>query len=175
MLTFEQMLDLCKRLGCEVYIETKVDLNTTQYDIVFGLIRAYGMEQKCVWCPQNLDQLNHLVAYEPNVYINLHSNLPAGTSLQQEKVDAIINATTEYNKFKNSITVALGGLITEEQFDALAKAGVGLMGTTLNTVEQIKQYYNQGKPYTGIKYVLSNTLIAGKVLFDTLWDTIGTV
>ena len=52
IMTFEQMLDLCKKLGCEVHIETKTDLTSTQYGIVFGLIRQYGMEKKTVWKTQ---------------------------------------------------------------------------------------------------------------------------
>jgi len=166
IMTFEQMLDLCKRLGCEVWIETKVNMTTSQYDIVFGLIRQYGMEQKCVWNPQSVAELNGLIAYEPNVYINLHSNVSYGEALQDERVTAIINATNAYNKHHNSITLALGATITAAQFSALSEAGVGIMGTTLNTEQQVLDYYAQGKPYTCLTSVLTNSIIAGKVIFD---------
>lgn len=168
IMTFEQMLNLCKCLGCEVWIETKVSMTTAQYDIVFGLIRQYGMEQKCVWNPQSVQQLADLIAYEPNVYINLHSNLSSGQTLPDSRVNAIIGATTDYNKHRNSITLTYGGLITASQVEALSKAGVGTMGTTLNTKQQVLDYYNQGKPYTSITSVLSDTVIAGKVLFDSI-------
>lgn len=166
IMTFEQMLNLCKLLGCEIHIETKVDMTTTQYGIVFSLIRQYGMEQKCVWNPQSVSQLEALIAYEPNVYINLHSNLSSGEALQDSQVTAIINATTDYNRFHNSITLTLGATITSTQFESLSEAGIGIMGATLNTEEQVIQYYDQGKPYTAIASVLSNTIIAGKVLFE---------
>lgn len=166
IMTFEQMLNLCKCLGCEVWIETKVNMTTEQYDIAFGLIRQYGMEQRCVWNPQSVEQLNALIAYEPYVYINLHSGLSSGDALQDDCVNAIIAATTDYNRFHNSITLTLGATITNEQFKSLSEACVGIMGTTLNTKQQVLDYYNQGKPYTSITSVLSNTIIAGKVLLE---------
>lgn len=168
IMTFEQMLNLCKCLGCEVWIETKVTMTTEQYDIAFGLIRQYGMEQNCVWNPQSVQQLADLIAYEPDVYINVHSNISSGQTLPDDRVNAIISATTDYNKHHNSITLTYGGLITSEQFKSLSEAGVGIMGTTLNTEQQVLDYYNQGVPYTSITSVLSNTIIAGKVLYNNI-------
>lgn len=164
IMTFEQMLDLCKRLGCEVHIETKTELTETQYGIAFGLIRLYGMERQCVWNPQSLVQLASLVAYEPNVYINLHTNLSSGSALSDSAVTAICDTVNDYNRGHVSLTVSLGATMTEAQAKTLSAAGVGVMGTTLNTEAQVLEYYNQGKPYTCITSVLSDGVIAGKVL-----------
>ena len=168
IMTFEQMLNLCKLLGCEVYIETKTNLTTEQYAIAFSLIRQYGMERQCVWNPQSLVELAELVAYEPNVYINLHTNISAGNALGDDKVNAVINAVNDYNRGHVSLTLFLGATMTETQAKALSAAGVGVMGTTLNTSAQVLEYYNQGKPYTCITSALSDGIIVGKVLFENI-------
>lgn len=168
IMTFEQMLNLCKLLGCEVYIETKTNLTTEQYAIAFSLIRLYGMERQCVWNPQSLVELAELVAYEPNVYINLHTNISAGNALGDDKVNAVINAVNDYNRGHVSLTLFLGATMTETQAKALSAAGVGVMGTTLNTSAQVLEYYNQGKPYTCITSALSDGIIVGKVLFENI-------
>jgi len=170
IMTFEQMLNLCKCLGCEVHIEQKVSMTEQQYGIVFGLIRAYGMEQKCVWNPQTVSDMQALIAYEPDVYINLHTNLSSGSSLSDNTVNAIIAAVNDYNRGHVSLTLTLGAIMTQEQASALSAAGVGIMGTTLNSPAQVLQYYNQGKPYTSLTSVLSDTVIAGKILFDNIMN-----
>lgn len=170
IMTFEQMLNLCKCLGCEVYIEQKVSMTEQQYGIVFGLIRSYGMEQKCVWNPQSVSEMQSLIAYEPDVYINLHTNLSSGAALSDNTVNAIIAAVNDYNRGHVSITLTLGATMTQAQASTLSMAGVGIMGTTLNSAAQVLQYYNQGKPYTSITSVLSDTVIAGKVLFNNIMN-----
>jgi len=170
IMTFEQMLNLCKCLGCEVHIEQKVSMTEQQYGIVFGLIRAYGMEQKCVWNPQNISDMQDLIGYEPNVFINLHTNLSSGSALSDNTVNAIVAAVNNYNRGHVSITLTLGATMTQEQASALSAAGVGIMGTTLNSPAQVLQYYNQGKPYTSLTSVLSDTVIAGKILFDNIMN-----
>ena len=167
IMTFEQMLSLCKRLGCEVWIETKVDMTTAQYDIAFGLIRSYGMERRVVWNPQSVPQMNSLVAYEPNVYINLHSNLASGAAMTDALVNAITGVVNDYNRNRVSITLTLGATVTAGQAATLSRAGVGIMATTLNTEAQVLAYWNQGKPYTAAESVLSNSIITGKVLHDS--------
>ena len=72
----------------------------------------------------------------------------------------------DYNRGHVSLTVMLGGTMTDAQAKTLSEAGVGVMGTTLNTEAQVMEYYNQGKPYTCITSVLSDGVIAGKVLLD---------
>lgn len=170
IMTFEQMLNLCKCLGCEVHIEQKVSMTEQQYGIVFGLIRAYGMEQKCVWNPQNISDMQDLIGYEPNVFINLHTNLSSGSALSDNTVNAIVAAVNDYNRGHVSLTLTLGATMTQEQASALSAAGVGIMGTTLNSPAQVLQYYNQGKPYTSLTSVLSDTVIAGKILFDNIMN-----
>lgn len=167
IMTFEQMLSLGKSLGYEIYIEMKTNLTSTQYGIMFSLIRQYGMENNVVWCPQSVSQLNSLVAYEPNVYINHHTNLVSGNSLSDSVINAVKNCINSYNKNNVSLTLAIGATMTDEQCETLSKEGIKIMATTMASSSDVINYYNSGKPYTAFRMALcTGTVIAGKVLFE---------
>lgn len=168
ILTLDDMLKFCKYIGCEVYIEEKLNPTNSQFDIVFGLINQYGMADRVTWSPQTSSQLSELISYEPNVNINYHSNLLNGQAMTDTKISEIVNATNSYNKGRNTITLTLGATITSTQVKTLHDNGVGVMATTLESAEQIMSYVGQGDIYNCISEVLSSSIVAGKVLFETI-------
>lgn len=169
ILTLEQMLDLCKKMGATVYIEMKVEPSSTQFDIVFQLIRDYGMEQNVVWAPTSLALLTALTTYESDVYIQWHAGMSGVyTDVPDSYIDAIINATNDYNR--NRVTMILPGTvaISEAQVSRLSAAGVGIStGEVVNTA-YIDSYIARGKQYNCIVEALTNTINVGKYLYDSV-------
>ena len=169
ILTLEAMLNLCKQLGCVVFIEQKVTPTTEQYNTAFALIRQYGMEEKVVWNPQTTSELSALITYEPNVYICLHTNLGSG-ALTDAMVTAIVSAVNNYNQGHVWILISTSATMTAIQMETLSAGGVKLAIGTPSTKNDLLTYYSKGKPYTAVDAVLSNTLIAGKILHDNVMN-----
>lgn len=168
ILTLDAMLDLCKKLGCEVYIEEKLNPTQEQFDTVFGLIDKYNMRKQVVWCPQSTQQLDTLTAYEPDVFICFMTNLQDGAQLGQSAVDKLVEKRNDFNRDRLSISVQKNGVLTGSVAESIAQNSIGLMGGTLESKEQVLAYYNRGYPYTMMTEVLSSGIVAGKVLFNTI-------
>lgn len=170
ILSLEQMLKLCKFLGCCVYLEMKVyPMTTAQFDAVFALIRKYGMEKNVVWAPQSIYAVNQLHEYEPNVYIQFHSNTAGQyTDIPDTYISAIVNATNDYNRGHNTILVPLSVGISDAQMKSLSDAGVGLCGgyTTWNThAEYIDRWITERPAYIES---LSEHIIVGRYVYEKM-------
>jgi hypothetical protein len=167
ILLFEDMLYLCKALGVTVYLELKINPTTEQYNILFDLIRDYGMELFTVWAPQNIEQLNALTDYEPNVYIQFHSNT-AGTytDMPDTYISAIVSKVNDYNRNRVTITLPSTVAITDAQLKTLSDAGVGICTGTVSDEAYLLNYLARGKRYRSFKESLSDYIVVGKYLHD---------
>lgn len=169
ILTFEQMLDLCKCLGATVYIEMKVTPTVEQFDIVYQMIRRYGMEPKIIWAPQTIAQVNALIAYKPNVYIQFHTNTSGWyTEIPDSYIEAIVNATNDYNSGRNTMVLPSTVTITNTQLKTLSSNGIGICTGLAETTDYIDTYISRnGKIFVES---MAQTFLVGQYLYDSVMD-----
>lgn len=164
ILKFEDMVALCDKLGCELYIEQKVDdMTASEYDTVFEILSNYNMLNQTTWCPQTTAQLTSITAYNSKIPVCFHTNLNDGASLPDSYVNAIIAATNEYNFGKNTIGLNANATVTQSQILQLQNSGIGLH-VIADSGEDIDTFFNKGKQYHCVKEFLTNGFIAGKYI-----------
>lgn len=168
VLSLEQMLNLCRYLGCRVYLEMKVTPTDEQYGIVFDLIHKYGMDKNVVWSPQSIAQVGSISGYNPNVYIQYHTNISGHyTEMPDGVINTILAATNDYNKGHNTIILPSDVSITDEQLATLAEHGIGICTGTAETTAYIDTYISRGAKYKCFVESMSQTFLVGKYMRDS--------
>ena len=168
ILTLEEMLKLCKNLGCYVYLEMKVyPMTEEQFAAVFALIYKYGMTSKVVWAPQSISAVNQLHGINQNVYIQFHTNT-AGSyeNLPDTFVEAIVNATNDYNRGHNTMIVPLSVGLSDSQLKTLSENGIGLVAGIAGNSELtlLERYINERPAF--VEGLTEKTII-GKHLYES--------
>jgi len=117
ILTFEQFVELARRFGMDLYIDTgKITLTSQIMQDLYAIIKKYGMQDKAVW----LISANE-IALVRNVYNHARLGLMVGnTTITQ----AMIDAATD-DKFETFVNPKYS-LVTEEAVNAWREAGLGV-------------------------------------------------
>lgn len=152
--TFEDFIVLCKNLGLHPYIEFKTTGAYTEAQIrgVIDTVKACGMKGKVTYISFSSTFLTYVKNYDATARLGyIASSTGAGTmsvirSLSTGKNDIFIDLST--------------GVMTDDAVENCISSGVPLEVWTVDRESVILDLH----PY--ISGVTSNTLVAGKVLYD---------
>ena len=155
----KDMLKLCKKLGCELYIEVKY-MNEAQCKIAFDLVRMYAMENKTSWCGDT---------HKPDMrYVINNIDTARVSTMPQEITDSCIDTLNSLKTGKNEVfffawdTTELSEELVKKLIDKNIKFEFG----TIDTEAAILNYFKQDDIYYYCTGIESNKLIAGKVILE---------
>ena len=155
LMTLQDMLKLCRNLGCELYIEVKA-MNEDQCKIACDLVKAYRMVDKTSWSGTT-PQMKYVVA---NIDTARVSTMPQ--TLSDKVISDLVSLKTSKNKvfvFGWNTTV-----LNKELVNKLIENDLEFEIGTIDTEDGIKNYFNQGDEYYYCTGISSNSVVAGKVL-----------
>jgi len=155
--SFEEFILLCRNIGLKPYIELKSNGEYTAEQIrgLADRVRACGMEEKATWISFNSDFLALLKDYSPKARIGYLAT-PSTTA-----VTVANSLKTGQNEVFFDTSYAN---ITPEAVALCVENGIPLEVWTVNDAETLISL----DPY--VSGVTSDTLIAGKVLYDANMD-----
>lgn len=149
---FEDFIALCRDIGLHPYIELKGTQTSTQVAALYDIVAEYQMTGKVTWICGAKANLQKVQAIDPSARLGLIGN---GTAQNISDAQSLQTSTNE---------VFLDGwltYITAENLAAIKAAGITLeaysFGWTTSEITGMDRYI------TGFT---SNSLIAGKVLYD---------
>ena len=155
----KDMLKLCKKLGCELYIEVKA-MNEAQCKIACDLVRMYAMENKTSWCGEDGQETMRYVV--DNIDTARVSTMPLNIN------DGTINWLNRFKTGKNEVfffawdATELSEELVRKLIDNNIKFEIG----TLDTEAGILNYFKQDDIYYYCTGIESNKIIAGKVILE---------
>ena len=153
----KDMLKLCRKLGVELYIEVK-SMNEEQAKITCNLVKMYAMENKTSWSGTS-QQMQYVIN---NIDIARVSTMPQ--NIQDSTINHLVNLKTGKNKvfFFAWDTTQL----TKELVQKLIKNDIEFEIGTLDTEDDILNYFKQDDVYYYCTGISSNKIVAGKVILE---------
>lgn len=155
----DEVCDLCKRLGIELYIEVKEMGTQEQANAAAKIVRNHGISKQTSWACGTTTQCQ--------MVLNAITDARVGTmpsTLTTSIIDGLIALKNEKNK------VFIFGWdttqLTESIVSRLADNSIEFEMGTPTTAQAIIDYYNQGEVYKYCTGIQCNTIIAGKVVHD---------
>lgn len=164
ILSFEDFIALMKRLSLHPFIELKDSVNGTYWtdariESVANLIKAAGMQDNVTFISFALTALQKISVYFPKARLGLGFE---GTYSTENFATLITNANSLKNG-ENKVVVTLSyAQMTDTLYQQLKTGGVEPFLWTVNTSSVVLAMPAQ------VSGVLSDNLIAGKVLLDDL-------
>ena len=155
----KDMLKLCKKLGCELYIEVK-DMNEAQCKIACDLVRMYAMENKTSWCGE---------ASKPDMrYVINNIDTARVSTMPQEITDGCIDTLNSLKTGKNDVFYFAWDAteLSEELVKKLIDKNIKFEFGTIDTEAAILNYFKQDDIYYYCTGIESNKIIAGKVILE---------
>lgn len=156
--TFESMVNLCRSLGCELYVEVK-EMTEMQAAIATSIVQRYEMSEKTSWSG-SLAQMKAVIREIPSARVSLMP--PRNFSVKD--IDNAISLKTGKNK-----VFLFGwdsGLLTDDLVEYMQKNDISFEMGTLNTASDIIEYYNRGYAYKYCTGIETQTVLAGKVILE---------
>lgn len=159
LLKFTDMLKLVKNLGVELYIEIK-EMTQEQSIIAFNLIKIYGLEKSVTWCGTK-KHLSYIVSLDEKARLGV---IPS--TLDINSINTILTLKTD----KNEVFVFGWNTweLTDELVNLMIEKKIGYEIGTINTLDEIINYFNQGELYNYCTGIESNTIIAGKAILENI-------
>ena len=157
LLKFADMLKLVRQLGVELYVEIK-GITEEQAQIACNLVKQYGLADKTSWTGTT-PQMRWITA---NIDIARVATMPQ--TLSDKVISDLVSLKTEKNKvfvFGWNTTV-----LTEEIVNKLILNDLAFEIGSLNTKEDIINYFNRGEAYHYCTGIETNNVVAGKVLLE---------
>lgn len=157
LMTLNEMCKLCRQLGCELYIEVKVDATQAQMDSACDMVLKYAMGKRTTWAAET--QVPKILANIPYARIGLPTGI---TSISTNMINQALSFRTDENDifFFGWNTVVLDDTTLQRLIDNDFALEIG----TLNTAQDIEDFYNQGENYYYCSGIESGSVIASKVL-----------
>lgn len=157
IMRLEDMCKLCRKLGCELYIELKVTSTEDQIKKACRIVEKFQMTSKTSWVG-SVDNLGWIV------------NTLSGTRVALITGDTSIsdNAINRLKEFEiNGNKVFLFGwdtvILTDDIISKLITNKIPYEMGTLNTEKDIKNYFNKGDNYYYCTGIESNLIVASNV------------
>lgn len=147
--SFEDFIALCKKIALHPYIELKAGTQA-QIEGLVNMVKACSMEKNVTWISFNATRLGYVKAYDGEASLGLLSD--NGTA---ENVATVQGLATAYNE----VFLDCGNR-TAEAVGRCKTAGIPMEVYTLDNTSYIIALD------TYVTGVTSNSLIAGKVLYD---------
>lgn len=151
---FDDFIELCRKIIYHPYIEIKAG-NATQLSSAVAIVKAHGMLRNCTWISFDTTDLSNILLVDNGARIGL---LASGTTA--EAIAAIVALKTSDNEV--FLDVNNTG-ITSEGIASCISNNLPIEAWTIDvqaTILSLDSY---------ITGVTSNTLIAGKVLYDSVY------
>lgn len=155
----DEVCDLCKRLGIELYIEVKEMDTQEQANAAAKIVRNHGISKQTSWACGTTTQCQMVLNAIPDARVG---TMPS--TLTTSIIDGLIALKNEKNKvfIFGWDTTQLTESIVSRLFDNNIEFEMG----TPSTAQAIIDYYNQGEVYKYCTGIQCNTIIAGKVVYD---------
>lgn len=153
--TFSEFIALCKNIGLHPYIELKSNGAYTQEQIVslVDIVKAHGMNEKVTWISFTLSFLEYVKAADSSARLGYLVNTIS---------EAVVSDATGLKTNENSVFVdAKYSAVTDGLIALCVAADIPVELWTVNNTSIITDM----NPY--ITGVTSDSIIAGKVLYDT--------
>ena len=164
ILTLSQMLELCKKLGCECYIEIKsMDTsNNTQAKISCDLVKQYGMKNLVSWSG-TFSQMQLIIAEYDTARVSMMpvDNQTIDVSYINAYLDNLRTGKNEVFLFSDS-----SNAITQDVCDRLISDGIQYEVGTLDTIEEVETFFSQGEQYYYCTGIESNKIVVGKSILE---------
>lgn len=157
IMKLDEMLKLCKNLGCECYIEVK-DMNENQSKIACNLVKLYKMEDQTSWAG-TFNQMQYVIQSIPSARVGTMPGIINSTRINELK-----QLKTGKNKvfFFSWDTTELSNDIVNQFIENDIEFEVG----TINTEQGVLDYLNKGAIYNYCTGIESDSIVAGKVILD---------
>ena len=147
---FDDFILLCKNLGLHPYIELKSG-GSSDTLALFNIVKSMGMMDKVTWISVTHNYLSQIRSYYTNARIGLIVN-----TITAESITNLQNISGTGEKFID----ANYSNLTDELISDCINSGFPLETWIINDADTIETLH----PY--ITGVTSNSLVAGKVLYD---------
>lgn len=154
LLTFDEMVKLCKYLGCELYVEVKF-MRENNVQSAIEVLRKYNFKN-VVWSG-TAEQMQWVLQYDNSYRV---STMPM--TIDETVIAELVSLKTGNNEvfaFMDSSTE-----ITADMVDMLIENGIGFEMGTLNTEQAIFDYIGRGSHYNYCSGIESDSIIASEVL-----------
>lgn len=159
ILTLDEMCNLVKTLGVELYIEIKQKPFTDeQLKIAYNIVKKYNLKN-VTWAHDLPKYLTSFPTIAPNERLAI---------MPQSLSDSVLNEFIALKTSKNRLlwfawdTTILNDEIVNKLIDNEIEFEIG----SLESDQQIFNYFNKSKAYNYCSGIESNTIVAGKVIFE---------
>lgn len=161
LMTLYDMLNLCKKLGVELYIEIK-DITREQAIVACEAVQSYGMSEMTSWGGA-LHHLEYIIDNMEEARVGL---IPP-VEITQEHIEDAVGLKTGKNE------VFLFGwntsILTDELVKNMVENDIEFEMGTINTEEGIIEYFSRGSAYQYCTGVESNKIVCGRVLRENVF------
>lgn len=159
LMTLTDMLTLVKKLGVELYIEVKA-MTAAQAKIACDLVKSFGLAKITSWAG-NAAQMQYV--------INNIDTARVGT-MPQEVTTNVITELENLKTGKNEVFVFGWNTttLTADIVQTLISKSIAFEIGTIDTAEGVINYFEQGAAYQYCTGIESNSIIAGKVLTESI-------
>lgn len=156
LLKLEDMLNLVKNLGCELYIEVK-EMDEKQSITACRLVKKYGLESRVSWTGD--ENMRYVVDNIPTARV---STMPY--QITEHDISFLSSLKTGYNHvfFFGWNDTILNSIIVDKLIDNEIAYEMG----TIDDEIDLNDYLNKSEAYKYCTGIESNTIIAGKVLYE---------
>lgn len=151
VMTFEEFIVLCKKLGVKAYIELKYTHSDSDIAYYLEYVKRIGMASHCVWRGASYNRRIRQISADAVIAYD------ASSIMTEEKVKSIV-AEFAPMFFHNDASY-----ITEDIVNLCHANGVRIEAYTVNNKETLVSLADMG-----IDGVTTDKLVAGKVLFENL-------
>ena len=160
--SWEEVLELGKYLGIEIYIEIK-QMTEMQAPIIVNLVKMFGMWKRVTWIGYPQNTLKYIADITKNARLATMSS-----SVDDDAINAIAALSTAENGHKCGYFGWDTTVLTEQAVNKMIEKNIFYEIGTINTEQGIKNYFNKGNAYKYCTGVESDSLIAGKVLLESV-------
>lgn len=161
MCNFRSLVQLCKYLGCELYVELKTAITSEQAQILTRMVRSYGMADKTSWCADRATTLAQIVSKLPTARVG---TMPATIDDSRiSAINAIDNGKIKKFFFSYSTTELNGPIV-----DKLMANNIEFEIGSINNETALRNYYNQSYAYQYCTGIESDLILPGRVLLHDM-------
>lgn len=159
IMTLNQMCELCRNLGCELYIEIKGMNGSNQAKIACDIVSRYGLKNRTSWCAGGKVTLSYIIE-------NIHSARVA--TMPSVLTDSAFNDLISLKNDSNKVFFFAwdSTILTDELVSKMIENDIQYEMGNLDSGSAILDYFEQGEPYKYCTGVNTGYHIVGKLLYD---------
>lgn len=158
IMTLNQMCELCRNLGCELYIEIKGMDHSGQAEIACDIVSGYGLADRTSWCGGS-EALSYVLEYIPEARV---------ATMPKELTDNAFQELLSLKNGKNKVFFFAwdSTVLTDELVKRMAENDIEFEQGNMDDENAIINYFAQGEAYQYCTGINTGSCIAGKLLLD---------